>query len=707
MNKYLPRIVLVLCSVVAAVNAAPVLQSLSFTPTTVDVTNADQTVTFSARVTDSGTGLNYGFIAWTKGNNNGTVPQTQSGPAASNRTSGTPNDGIYSGTLIIPQGSAPGTYYTIVYLFDNSGNSSNYGYQGAQLPSGGNSTLTLVNGNSTPTPTPSPTSTPIPRPTPPANSGPRWPVGKNVVFEVNLPTNIHYPAQPPERPNPQDGPADGEASYAASVMKQVARWNHWMKDVHVAAVAAAKNTPAGTLGNGKNEIYFDPNYPMPVDYNLAANHAQEFDALGRVDIKTDGAGHIVEADIVLNGKVQWDLFTDGGEGTYDYPQNKNLPRPQWVYTTRYDLGRRILHLLGHALGLQDENLKDPYDANDPDPLLQIMNTKIATMNQVGRASANGVKNDGTDVTTYDEDAVQALYGNPYPAQTDSVTPVSRLVNVSTRMGVGKDDNVLIAGFIIENQNNKQLKVGVRGLGASLGAQGVPGALQDPSLELYDGAGNKIGFNDNWKTTVTGGVITGDQTADIQSSGLAPSSDKEAVIFAALGPGNYTAVERGVGNTTGVGLVEVYQLSNGGAGAGDATDDGAKLLNLSTRGQVLTDANVMIGGMIVQGNTSKKVAVRALGPSLASAGVSGILDNPTLTVYDGSGTAITSNDDWQNSQQIDDITKAGLAPQNSQEATVIAMLAPGNYTAIVSGLNGTTGVGLVEAYDLDPEAQLSR
>ncbi len=153
---------------------------------------------------------------------------------------------------------------------------------------------------------------------------------------------------------------------------------------------------------------------------------------------------------------------------------------------------------------------------------------------------------------------------------------------------------------------------------------------------------------------------------------------------------YTAVVQGVNSTTGVGLVEIYDL--------DPTVN-SKLANISSRGFVQTGENVMIGGFILGKNGgSAKVIVRAIGPSLA-ASVSNALANPTLELRDNNGVLVRGNDNWKDSQQAE-IQASTVPPTNDLESAVVATLPPGLYTAIVQGAGGATGVGLVELYQLD-------
>ena len=269
-------------------------------------------------------------------------------------------------------------------------------------------------------------------------------------------------------------------------------------------------------------------------------------------------------------------------------------------------------------------------------------------------------------------------------------PPGSLANISTRLPVGTGDNVLIAGFIVQGSAPK--KVIIVAAGPSLTQFGVPNALANPQLELHD-ASSTIGTNDDWQTTQIGGVITSDQAAAIQSSGLAPSNAAESAIIATLSPGRYSAIVRGADSTTGVGIAAVYDLSQ---------DNGATLANISTRGFVDTGDGVMIGGIIVGGGVGAngRVVVRAIGPSLTAFGVPGALQDPTLELDNANGTAVSTNDDWQLSPDADEIRNRNLGPGDPHESAVAASVTTGNYTAIVRGKGGTTGVALVEVYNVN-------
>jgi hypothetical protein len=276
-------------------------------------------------------------------------------------------------------------------------------------------------------------------------------------------------------------------------------------------------------------------------------------------------------------------------------------------------------------------------------------------------------------------------------------PTSYLGNISTRSFVQTGANVMIGGFIVHG--NQAKRVIVRGIGPELSQHGVPNAMADPTLELRDSNGTLIASNNDWQTTIIGGIITSDQVQEIQNSGHPPADASESAIIANLPPGNYTAIVRGSNSTTGVALVEAYDLS---------PTLHSILANISTRSFVQTGDEVMIGGFIVQGTQPKNVIIRAIGPELSEHGVPNPLADPTLELHNGNGALIASNNNWQHTiiggiitqDQVQNIQNSGHAPGDGRESAIIANLRPGNYTAIVRGVNNTTGVALVEVYDLD-------
>jgi hypothetical protein len=251
------------------------------------------------------------------------------------------------------------------------------------------------------------------------------------------------------------------------------------------------------------------------------------------------------------------------------------------------------------------------------------------------------------------------------------------------MRVQTGDNVGIGGFIISGSVPKHVLI--RAIGPSLAQFGVTDVLADPVLELHGPGAFSTITNDNWRDT---------QQAAIQATGIPPTNDLESAIDATLTPGAYTAIVRGKNNTSGVALIEVYDLNQGVA---------SKLANLSTRAFVSTSNDIVIAGFILgNGSGDDRIVVRGLGPSLTAVGVPNVLANPTLELRDSNGVILIANGDWQdNPTQAAELIADGLAPTNNLESGIAATLPPGLYTALLAGLNNGTGIGLVEVYDLGP------
>jgi hypothetical protein len=292
-------------------------------------------------------------------------------------------------------------------------------------------------------------------------------------------------------------------------------------------------------------------------------------------------------------------------------------------------------------------------------------TTTASFTQAGVYTLMLSANDGVHTVAYDAVIVH-------------VTSRASMGNISTRVHVQSGESVSIGGFIIAG--NAPKNVLIRGIGPSLANAGVQGALADPTLELWDSGGHLLQTNDNWKET---------QEQAIRDTMLAPTNDLESAILASLQPGAYTAIVRGKNNTTGIGLVEIYDLQRAPS---------SKLANMSTRGSVGVGERVMIGGLILLGPEPGRILFRAIGPSLLGAGIQFALADPQLDLFDGQGTKIGTNNNWKDSQQTV-IQAAGLAPSNDAESAFLADLNPGNYTGVVSGVNGGTGIALIEAYHL--------
>jgi hypothetical protein len=452
--------------------------------------------------------------------------------------------------------------------------------------------------------------------------GKSWPAATVVTFQVQLGT-LTKALQ------------DGSASWNVAVAPVFNMWNQTVQGVHLNSVMNAST--AVSSGDGVNSIVFS-----------STIFGQTFGTgtLAVTYYRTSGI-NMVETDVLFNKAQSFDSY----RGPLQYGSNGYaIP----------DIRRVALHELGHAIGL-----------GHPDTAGQHVD---AVMNSV---VSNRETLSGDDIA-----GARSMYGAPSGPTPTPVPSATRLANISTRMRVGINDNVLIGGFIINGTQSKRLIL--RAIGPSLAAYGIAGAMANPTVELHNSAGTLIGANDNWQQSA--------QVNEIAATGVAPTNTLESAIVATLAPGSYTAIVRGANNSTGVALVEGYEL--------DST--ATKLANISTRGPVGGGDDALIGGFIVQGSGSKKVIVRALGPSLGTGpgALHGVLANPVLELHSPSGSLIATNDNWATGTQAAAISATGIAPSNSQESAIIATLTPGNYTAIVRGANNTTGIGLVELFDLD-------
>ncbi len=343
----------------------------------------------------------------------------------------------------------------------------------------------------------------------------------------------------------------------------------------------------------------------------------------------------------------------------------------------------VLNSLQLAASVFEVNLGDIEIASNGNLLLvSNIESRVLELTPTGKfvrylalpTGVSGLSGIGLDEST-GEAWVSSTSGTVYHLGGFSAS-LAVLANISTRLRVQTDDNILIGGFIVTGTQPK--KVIVRAIGPSLP---LVGKLEDPTLELFGPSGS-IGSNDDWRT--------GGQALEIFTSTLAPSNDFESAILATL-PANstvYTAIVRGAGGGTGIGLVEVYDLDR----AVDST-----LANISSRGLVETGDNVSIGGFIISGSTTKKVIVRAIGPSLS---LPGKLADPTLELFNRDGVPIASNDNWRTGGQEAEIIASTVPPTDDLESAVVATLPPTSHTAIVRGNGGTTGVALIEVYALD-------
>ena len=467
--------------------------------------------------------------------------------------------------------------------------------------------------------------------------GKSWPTGTTVIMQLNL-GSAGRTLQ------------DGNTSWDSAVLSVAGMWNQTIQRVQVSTIV----NPLVPVVSGDriNAVVFS---------NSIFGQSFGSGTLA-VTYYTSSGGTMIESDTLFNRAATFD--------SYNGPLQFIAHGPAIA-----DIRRVFLHEMGHTLGLGHPDTGGQH-------VTAVMNSIVSNQ----------------DVLAPDDIAGgQFLYGvgsgsapTPTPTATPTATPTStpgsgtsHLANISTRMNVGTGQNVLIGGFIVRGTQAKTLIL--RATGPSLSAMGVANVLNDPVLEVHDSGGNVIASNDDWNDSPN--------ASQIQQSGLAPTDSLESAILITLIPGNYTAVVSGYGNATGNGLVEAYEMDS----------NATRLVNISTRGRVGTVSEPMIAGLITQGGGSKKVIIRAIGPSLGTGinAIAGALADPVLELRDGSGNLLAVNDDWANGSQVSDILASTIPPVNPLESAIVATLNPGNYTAIVRGVDGTSGVALVEVFDLDP------
>jgi hypothetical protein len=298
-----------------------------------------------------------------------------------------------------------------------------------------------------------------------------------------------------------------------------------------------------------------------------------------------------------------------------------------------------------------------------------------------------------------------------------------LANISSRGGVLTGNNVMIGGFIVDGTAPKRILIRSRGPSMAGAPFFVPGTLANPQVQLFSGP-TMIAQNDNWQDAPSCPGFVCEGATEIMNTGLDPCTPNpgqnsspancalEAAILITLPPGAYTAIVNGVAGGTGVGLLEVFEA--------DASTV-SELSNISTRGFVQSGDDEMIGGLIIEGSAPATVLIRARGPSMSGApfSVSGTLANPFLQIFSGQDV-IAQNDNWQDPPSCTGFvcgTAAQIAasrldpcqpnpgqtvspPSCTLESAILITLPPGAYTAIVSGVGNTTGVGLVEAFEMD-------
>jgi hypothetical protein len=277
--------------------------------------------------------------------------------------------------------------------------------------------------------------------------------------------------------------------------------------------------------------------------------------------------------------------------------------------------------------------------------------------------------------------------------TGNEVEVSRIANLSIRTSAGTGASTLIVGFAIGGANTTGTKpLLVRGVGPTLGTFGVTGTLIDPKLEVYSAGLVKLFENDNWNAS------DADTFASVGAFPLTGSSRDAALYNNAMPAGSYSAQLSGVGTSNGIVLAEIYDVSPGAAFTGGTP----RLVNVSARTRSGAGANVLIAGFVIAGPTPKTVVIRGIGPTLGVFGVTGVLNDPKLELFDGATVKIQENDNWGGTAPLTTAFEAvgafRLDPA-SRDAALLATLPPGSYTVQVTGVGGALGVALVEIYDV--------
>jgi uncharacterized delta-60 repeat protein len=562
-------------------------------------------------------------------------------------------------------------------------------------PSGTNSDYIGIDGvNYTgtcppPTPTPSPTPTPgTPTPSePPGSPTPPPPTAT---------------ATPPPPATPTPTPSPTPCNIATTFTNPA--------PITIPEFGNASPYPSSITVAGRPTI---PTIPGSVQVTLNGfSHAEAEEVgivlvgpAGRVLLLQDGAGSGLENNVTYTfsdtGATQLPQFPPWGPGTYR-PANYIIPGsgahsfpppgPGTAYGNPGPASGGTETLLSKFGGTNPNGVWSLYivDFNPGDvgsiaggwtlSFVEIIPcpspTPTATPTPTPTPSATGTPTTPTPTPT----ATIAPPASPTPTPTP--TPAAQSLNLSTRMRVETGDHAGIGGFIITGTAPKHVLL--RAIGPSLTQSGVPNALADPVMELHGPGGFVTIINNNWRDDPV-------QETAIIASGIPPTDNLESAIDAALAPGTYTAIVRGNGNTSGVALIEVYDLN---------PPFDSKLANISTRAFVGTGDNLVIGGFFLGGNSGDdRIVLRGIGPSLTAAGVPDALADPTLELRDGDGALLVSNNDWQDDPaQAAELIAAGLAPSDPLESGIAATLPPGPYTALLAGVNNGTGVGLVEVYD---------
>jgi hypothetical protein len=293
-------------------------------------------------------------------------------------------------------------------------------------------------------------------------------------------------------------------------------------------------------------------------------------------------------------------------------------------------------------------------------------------------------------------SITSVLLHPMPDTTPAppLSSASRVANISVRARGGVGSEVLILGFVISGSGSKQIVL--RGVGPTLKDFGVTNAMTDPAISLRNGHGDAIFSNNNWGAD----AASADFPALFSKVGAfsLSSGSLDSAVAPVLPVGPYSALINPNDGTGGVALGEVYDA--------DAASP-ARIVNISARTWVGTDANVLIAGFVIAGPADKRVLIRAVGPGLVNYGVTGVLANPVLRVFRaGVPIPLFQNDDWSSTSYTEEIAATATTigafslATGSKDSALLLTLHPGTYSAVVAGSNDTTGVALIEVYEAD-------
>ena len=478
----------------------------------------------------------------------------------------------------------------------------------------------------------------------------RWPSNTQIVLNLGM-------------GSPSAALIDGRTSWDQVMLDAMAVWNPQLGSGVQLTGQIVSTGPVQS--DGRNQVAFASTF-----------YGQSFGTGTLAITGTRYTGtRTVETDVLFNSARTWNSYRGALRGA------------------TLDIRRVAIHEFGHVLGL------DHPDSIGGQSVTAVMNANISNVDTIQADDIAGV---------------QSIYGlpgavtptpTPTPTRTPTPTPTfvgptptptptppggvqtGRLINLSTRLYVSSGDGTGIGGFVVGGTATKRFAI--RALGPSLALSGVSGSMPDPVLRVVNSTGQTVAQNDDWQDDDAANADA------VRAVGLAPSDRRESVLVLTLAPGNYTALVTPYTSATnpavpGIALVEVYELDGAGT---------ARAVNVSTRGFVGTNDQVMIAGVVIA-DGQRRIVTRALGPSLAAAGVSGVLANPTLEVVNSRGVRVAFSDDWSGEASATELRTRGLAPTSSSEAATAVTLPAGGYTILVRGAGGAVGNALVEVYEVN-------